>query len=54
MVKNFWIDAKEFPTFPTSYEYYSQENAWMNEGAMFVLVEKILKPFITTTPGSIF
>ena len=32
--------AKEFPMFPTGCEYFYQENAWMDEGALLEWVEK--------------
>ena len=34
------IAAKEFPTFPTSCEYFCQQNAGMDKGEMFEWVEK--------------
>ena len=34
------ITAKEFPMFPTGWEYFYQENTWMDEGAMLEKVEK--------------
>ena len=34
------VAAKECQTFPTGYEYFWQENVWMDEGAMLEWVEK--------------
>ena len=39
--------------FPTSCEYFCQENAWMDKDAMLVWVEKILEPFIATEPENV-
>ena len=47
------IAAKEFPTFPTGCEYFCQENALVNKGAMLKQVEKIFKPFIETAPRNV-
>ena len=38
----------ETPMFPTGYEYFCQENAWMDEGAMLEWDELILTLFIAT------
>ena len=44
------IAVKEFPTFPTGFEYYCQENAWMDKGAIQEWDEKNLKQLIATMP----
>ena len=44
----------EFPMFPTGCEYFYQENAWMDEGAMLEWLEKILKQFNATASENIF
>ena len=51
--KNGRIAAKEFPMFPTNCEYFCQDNAWMEKGAMLEWVENILKLFIATAPENV-
>ena len=47
------IAAKKSPMFPTGCEYFCQENALMDEGAMLEWVGKIPKPFIATAPENV-
>ena len=45
--------AEEFPMFPTGCEYFCQENARKDEGAILEWVENILKPFIVIAPENV-
>jgi hypothetical protein len=47
------IEKREFATFPKDILYACQGNAWMDEGAMLLWVEKILKPYVETAPDGI-
>ena len=47
------IATEEFPMFPTGCEYFCQENAWIDGGAMLQWVKKILKPFMAAAPENV-
>jgi hypothetical protein len=40
------IKSREFVTYPDDMFYACQENAWMDEGAMRLWVDEILKPYV--------
>jgi DDE superfamily endonuclease len=47
------IEKRELTTFPKEILYACQDNAWMDEAAMLLWVEKILKPYILEAPEHI-
>ena len=47
------IAQLEFSTYPNEMIKACQENAWMDEKAMLMWVEKILKPYVMTAPDGI-
>ena len=47
------IVQKEFPSYPKENLYACQENAWMDESATLVWVEKILKPYVLKAPDGV-
>jgi hypothetical protein len=47
------IEKREFASFPNNVIYACQGNAWMDESAMILWVDKILKPYVETAPDGI-
>jgi hypothetical protein len=47
------IEKREFTSFPNNVIYACQGNAWMDESAMILWVDKILKPYVETAPDGI-
>ncbi|KAI2512695.1 pogo transposable element with KRAB domain [Fragilaria crotonensis] len=51
--RNGRIVQREFPNYENDMIYLCQQNAWMDEEAMIVWVEQVLRPHIETAPAGI-
>ena len=51
--RNGRIVQREFPNYGNDMIYLCQQNAWMDEEAMIVWVDQVLRPYIETAPAGI-
>jgi hypothetical protein len=51
--RNGRIVQREFPLYETDMIYLCQQNAWMDEEAMIVWVDHVLRPYIETAPAGV-
>ena len=47
------IVQHEFPMYPQGIIYACQDNAWMDERVMLMLVDMVLKPYVDTAPEDV-